>query len=507
MIQRIKKALIWAALIAASLALLLTIRIQTWGNPVPVVYRLTGTTSENPGGDRSWTYQRSSDGRTFVATDSDGDGTVDSVLAEGSSPIGFDRPEPATEETHRLILCLDGIPYQEIISLWEEGYFREFFRPVPLISPFPSESEVALTESVHAGPVPGYEHKFYDRGANRVRGGIWTTFRETNIPYLEVFDYDMGGIFKGIAYIIPLRSYRADLGRMRTRFLKSESPVYVAHVASVDSLYHIKTRLEMRELLKETDTLLRDLYYGAEGRLRITVYADHGNSLVDSYSVALPGHLEKNGWRLTNSLQRENDVVVPAYGLIAFSAVYVQPGKAAELAPVLAELEGVDLVVRPGNAQVEIVNRHGNATIEWRNGGTEFRYVVDTADALELSGVIAALQTSGKVMEGGWVTDQNLFLATLDHRYPDVAYRLRQVTINHVKNRADLMISYLPGYFYGSGIFAEMTDIYSTHGALDRMQTLGFAMSTDGPLNRTIRSGELLHPNFRRGAATKPSKK
>jgi hypothetical protein len=495
--RRWKKILLFLLLTLALLGGALTWRIHTWGNPLPRSYKLVSVLPGNPGGDRAWIYENTATAERVIASDTDQDGTVDTVLTEGSSLKSFSRPAPDDPETRWLIVCLDGIPYEEILSLWEEGYFREYFRPVPLIAPFPSESEVALTESVHAAPVPGYEHKFFDRAANRVRGGLLTTFQETNIPYLKIFDYDMGGIFKGIAYLIPRKSYHADLGRMRNRFLASDQQTYLAHIASADSLYHIFTREEMRLLLIDADAMLRQLYFDSGGKLRITVYADHGNSLAPSHNVPLPEHLAENGWRLRGSLEQPGDVVVPAYGLIAFSAVYVAPEEAERLAPVIATLEGVDLVVRPMETAAAIESPRGSAHLEWKPDGSAYRYQTTTGDPLKLEPVLDQLAKEKKIDSEGWVSDSDLFTATLDHDYPDPGSRLRTASINHVLNRADIFISYQPGYFYGAGIFLNFVDILSTHGSLDRAQTLGFAMSTDGPLPRTVRSGELLPPDFK----------
>ena len=40
--------------------------------------------------------------------------------------------ETATSEKSqkKLIVCLDGVPYEDMAYLWDQGYFREFSRPV-----------------------------------------------------------------------------------------------------------------------------------------------------------------------------------------------------------------------------------------------------------------------------------------------------------------------------------------------------------------------------------------
>ena len=65
-----------------------------------------------------------------------------------------------------------------------------------------------------------------------------------------------------------------------------------------------------------------------------------------------------------------------------------------------------------------------------------------------------------------------------------------------MRNPSDLGVSLQPGYTHGSGFFQLMVDMLSTHGSLDRQQSLGFAMSTDGPWRGALRSGDLLPRNL-----------
>jgi hypothetical protein len=480
-------------------------KIHTWGRPVPVVYRRVAVTPAKPGGERSFSYvrvdARGEAGDRVVALDADNDGTVDQVLTEGGAPASFARPAANDPDARWLVLCLDGVPYQEMLALWEEGYFREFFRPAPLISPFPSDSESALTDLFHTGPVPGYEHRYFDRQRNRLAGGALTTVTGKNIPYLELLDYDMPGYFKGVTYLLPQKSYRADLGRFRQRFLASDEKVFLAHIASSDSLYHILPKEEMRVLLTEVDSLLRELYFSSGGKLRITLFSDHGNSLVESRPVPLKEFLESRGWRLRDRLEGSGDVVVPAYGLVGFVAVYCRPAERDELARTLREMEGGDLVVSKEPDGLMIESREGEAWLIWNRSATAFLYEPVGSDSgydvLELMPILEKLGRQGKVSPQGGVKDADFFAATAGHRYPDVAYRLWQWATNHVENRADILVSLKPGYYYGSGTFQRFVTLSSTHGALDAAQSLGFAMSTDAPLPKPIRSKDLLPLNLK----------
>ena len=482
-------------LLLLALAVWVVWRVYTWGRRVPNAYeRLAGQRKNQ------WRYRKATTRETiYVAEDTDGDGTVDRIYPETNPQAGFARPRPEGADARWLIVCLDGIPYGELKALWEEGYFREFFAPSELISPLPSDSESALTDVFHAAPVPGYEHRYFDRRQNRLQGGTASTVSEEDIPYLHLLDYDMGGVLKGLTYILPRKSYRADLSRLRRQFLHSEEKVFLAHIAASDSLYHILSRKEMRELLCEADSLLRELYFRSEGKLRITVFSDHGNSLVPSQPVPLRRFLKENGWQLTASLRGPRDVVVPAYGLVGFVAVYCQPQNVGELARSLAEMGGVDFAVYAKAGSVTIESGRGWARIFWLpespasgDAPKQFCYQTLTGDPLELKPILAALERAGKLQPNGYLADADLFAATAAHHYPDPGYRLWQWATNHVRNRADILLSLKPGYHYGCRSFDHMVTLLSTHGGFDRAQSVGFAMSTAGPLPAVLRSRDLL---------------
>jgi hypothetical protein len=470
--------------------------IHNWGQPLPVVYRPLEIVPADTESGRSVTYQRlgapEGAAKRYITLDTNNDGAVDLVLTEGGRASSFVPPRADDPEARWLVLCLDGVPYEEFRALWEEGYFREFHRPAPVIAPFPSASALALTALFHTGTVAGYEDGYFDRARNELAGGTLKTSRQADIPYARVLDYDLPGWSRGLAYVLPVKAYRADLGRLKKRFLASPERIFVAHIASTDSLHHVRSRAETRELLVEVDSLLRELYLDAGGGLRITLFSDHGNSDAESRMVPLAEHLEARGWRLTDRLEQPRDVVVPAYGLLGALVAYCAPEERGELARDLAALEGADFAVHADGDSAMIESLDGRAQLEWKPDGRAYRYFPEIADPFGLSEILSKLKQERKADGEGWVADAEWFAATRDHVYPDAARRLREWATNHVANRADVVVSLKPGYHYGSGAFSRLVTLRGTHGALDREQSLGFATSTDGPLPGPVRAEELL---------------
>ncbi len=472
--------------------------IHNWGRPLPVVYRPLEVVPADAESGRSVTYQRlgAPEGapKRYITLDTNNDGAVDLVLTEGGRASSFVPPRADDTEARWLVLCLDGVPYEEFRALWEEGHFREFHRPAPVVAPFPSASALALTALFHTGTVAGYEDGYFDRAGNEMAGGALKTSQQTDIPYAQALDYDLPGWSRGLAYVMPVKTYRADLGRLRKRFLASPERVFIAHIASTDSLHHVRPRAETRGLLVEVDALLRELYLDSGGALRITLFSDHGNSDKISQRVPLAAHLEARGWRLTDRLSQPRDVVVPAYGLLGMLVAYCASDERAALARDLAALEGAAFAVHADGDTAVIDSSDGQARLEWKPDGSAYRYFPETADPLGLAEILSRLKHEGRVDTDGWAADADLLAATREHVYPDGARRLREWATNHVANRADVVVNLKPGYHYGSGSFSRIVTLRGTHGALDREQSLGFATSTDGPLAGPVRAEDVLPP-------------
>jgi hypothetical protein len=484
------------------------VRAIRWGRPVPQDYR--------PAGVNRWAGAA---GQLIEARDIDNDGVWERFHFGDSF---FSRPSSKTAGSRRPVVCLDGVPYSLLRGLWDQGHFREFFPPAQLISTFPSETEVALTSALHAPPAPGYENRHFDWKQQRVAGGIALTLAQS-APYLQKLDYDEPGIFKGLQYVLPTKSYRADLGRLRKRFLASRAPLFIAHISSTDGLCHIYRPEQLRPLLLEFADLLRDLYLAEGGRLRMLVFSDHGNNLTPSRPVSFAGPLKRAGFRLSDALEQPRDLVLPQFGLVSFAAVYCRPEIVGELAGVLAGVQGVELVayrqapVRspksevqspptqpahlglgtwdfgPVSSGVRVLSSGGEAVVEASVDGRSFRYRPLRGDPLAMLAVWEQLKRAGKLDAAGFAPESELFAATLGSRYPDALLRLAEWAGNiYVENPASVMISLADGYYSGSGVFQRIVDLQSTHGALSRGSTLGFAMSTDGPFPHALRLGEVL---------------
>jgi len=123
----------------------------------------------------------------------------------------------------RLLLCLDGVPYDLIRRAKERGLFGAFNEPARLLSPFPTMTNIALATMLRASPPLGYECRYFDRRTRDLRGGIEKYIgRRTpdKLPssYMDLLDYQEPLPFEYLVYVAPEAVWRADMRRFRERF-------------------------------------------------------------------------------------------------------------------------------------------------------------------------------------------------------------------------------------------------------------------------------------------------
>ena len=469
-----------------------------WGRPVPfqvqTVERIDGN---GDGVIDTWRLDSSRDGQADITElDTDGDGRIDRLLLSHPSVEVIDVSGGKTQAARRkLAVCLDGVPYEDMAALWDQGYFREFARPGKLISSFPSLSDVALTELLHTGKVPGYENLYFDTESNQIAGGATSTVSKVRMPYLDALDYDEPGIFKGLAYLIPIRIYHADLGRFRKRYAASRLPAYVSHICSTDSVCHVLNREQFLKLMVEVDRLLREIYIQHRGQMDLVVFSDHGNSHVQNRRIDLDRFLAQHGFRMEPAIRSQKSVVIPAFGLVGALPVYSQPQNTPKLARLLASHEATDFTAYLEGKQIQICSSRGSAVIEAKDSGGSLKYAAVDGDPLQMKPVLQRMLEQRQLDAEGFASIQSWFAATAAHDYADAVNAIYAGVTNHVTNRANVLVSLKDGYHYGSPFFDWLVTMRSTHGNLRRTSMTGFFMR-NGPMPAAVLPARELLMNF-----------
>jgi hypothetical protein len=397
----------------------------------------------------------------------------------------------------RLVIVLDGVPYQTIDELRAEGRFRRFKAPARMISMFPSLTNVAMIEILQAGDSPGYEDHYYDRERNRILGTIQDRLQGGKFirgTFRETFDYHAPAFKGAMAYVAApagtIAVAHLDLSAFRKAFRKSDAPLFVAYIGETDSLTHLGGKKMLKSLLRALDRTVEELISESEGRLEVEMFSDHGNNYAEYTSVELNDAINGAGFKTEKSLISPNSVVLPKYGLVGASTLFTSPENRARLAEVCAKTKGVDFAVyQSGKDVIELVSARGRARVS--RDGDRFRYEDAGGDPLGLVPIIAELKLRARVDASGFASREDWWRATMRHRYADPLRRLFDGFGKYVKNRADVIVSYEDGYMLGSPFLSLFAQMVATHGNLLRGETEGFAMSTRQELGEAVRGYEL----------------
>jgi hypothetical protein len=364
----------------------------------------------------------------------------------------------------RLLLCLDGVPHKLIEGERSRGLFDSFKSPARLLSPFPTMTNVALSAMLGATPPAGYESLYFDRKARELRGGISKYLgRRTpdKVPssYMEELDYQEPLPFEFLIYVAPDKVWRADMQRFRERFKAApQNRDYFAFLKATDGLLHAQGPKRLAVALESLDKILKEIRSYCGDETEIVMFSDHGMNLEENRRIPLASTLQRRGFK----------VVIPAFGLCSYAALYCDGDVIPEVARASAEVTGVDFAVYKDAAEVVIESSRGQARIEYDAATDSYRYVMVSGDPLQLGS-----------FPNTFATDAIWYERTAGHRYPNaVANVYKSLFTSRVKHTADVLISMDDGYYYGWTAFGRFVRLRATHGNALQSSSNAFLMST-----------------------------
>ncbi len=401
--------------------------------------------------------------------------------------------QAAETRSSTLMIVLDAVPYSLVqeITVPENGLFRDFKGPVPLISTFPSNTSVALGGML--GPFglarsPGYEARFFDWSRRRVRGGGVVSYFKIEFAWREFFDWNRKGpVGSMVEAVRPVRSGIKRLRRAIDAFVESDRAFYSIYIAATDAAAHVRSPAALEVLFEKLDAMIVSARERRPERpFDVVIFSDHGmagGEPLKNVWRALRRALREAGFRYAHRLRRPRDVVLTPFGLVSSLEAYTEEARKVEVAALLAEVTGVDLCVVESEEGWTIASARGRAKIQRRSSpqGTDWRYEPLDGDPLGYAKLVAV---SGDDRSSGWLADAKWFEATALGRYPDALHRLAK-GFDLVENPASILCSMSSGYMFGSRKTEMLARIGKgrlrwTHGALEREATLGFLMS-DAP--------------------------
>jgi hypothetical protein len=408
----------------------------------------------------------------------------------------------AQTRPRRLLLCLDGVPYDLINQAMQRGLFDKFNAPSRLLSPFPTMTNIALSAMLGASVPLGYETIYFDRTARELRGGVGKylgrrTPDKAPSSYMDQLDYQEPLPFEFLVYIAPETVWRADMRRFGERFQAApQDRDYFAFLKGTDGLLHIRGPERLNVALLSLDGLLRKIQAWCGSETEMVLFSDHGMNLQPNRRVHLQAHLRRCGFQLVKSLSAAGGrrVVLPAFGLIGFAALYCSQGFAATLAEALVPLEGIDFALYHESASaINVKGPRGTARIhrQENESGLFYRYELLQGDPLQLASVASSLRQEGLLSEEGFARAAIWSERTAAHIYPDALdnlYRAMQTT--RVCHPADVLVSLLDGYYFGWSAFEYVVTLVATHGNAMRASSNAFLMSTHRVFSEYVRADD-----------------
>jgi hypothetical protein len=383
-----------------------------------------------------------------------------------------------------LVLILDGVDHDVMSGYYDAGGLRMFNRPSRVVAPYPTLTDLAMEDVLGYLPCRGLEAKYFDRLANRIVGGTMAYLGGKNQPYNRLLHYRADTILDGVGYVHPWPIFCKETDDAKRLFDKAKTQEMLAYFVSSAGMGTQHGAAGQQRCLRRIERMVLQVLHETRGLTKITLLADHGHSYVPSGRIDIEGHLRRKGWRLSRRIHGERDVVFVRFGLVTYASFATRRPK--DLAVDLAELEGVELAsFADGGAVVVIGPGGGRAVIRRRDGG--YSYTDVRGDPLSLKKILAA----GKPDAEGFHDPDWLLAATISHRWPAPLQRLWRAHFGLVENPPDVIVSLADGFFTGVKGFAGSVKVASTHGGLNRRNSVTFIMSTAGPLPPVMRSGDI----------------
>jgi hypothetical protein len=429
-----------------------------------------------------------------LAYDTDGDGQADYVAVTndagrithvGYAPSGgepdamVDLDSVPTDQCRHVVLILDGVGYETVRSFQEAGHLRLFHPPAPVISTFPSMTDIALADVFQSVRPIGYEARYFDHAQNRMAGGDGDYLAMVNEDWVRCTDYRAGTLVDPLSYLFPRHYFKEEMQALLDLIARRDRPTVVAYLVSTAGLGTKHLREGQQEILLALDRLTHQLIWGSRGLVKVTVFSDHGHQLVPAEWIDFRAFLGERGWRVTERLEQPKDAVVIDYGLVTYTSFATRDRTG--LTATLLEHDGVDVVTYTANGSVIVCSDEGRARIDQR--GSRYRYLRETGDPLHLAAVCDKAAADGLMGADGFADDRVWLGLTARHTYPDAVVRLWRAFHGITEHVPDVIASLKDGFSAGlPSRAARYPDGASTHGDLAAKSSTAFVMSTAGPV-------------------------
>lgn len=387
-----------------------------------------------------------------------------------------------------LFLLVDAIPFPLARELWVRGGMPGFREPRPMVSVFPSLTDVAvaaLLRAVFDERPPGYEPRWYHPSSGEIRG---PGDPESELVMEPLRARPRGLLAQAAIYLLPRGLAYAQVRWITHRFAREGGP-WLGYLSATDGVGHFGGREALAEaladLLASVDAVRREHRLREGAWPRVVLCSDHGMAFGPKGHLAertLAAHLEEAGFH-SRERGAGGFVLVP-WGDVGGGVIHGDGARAAEIAARAACAPGVDLAFgRCEDGCRAFGLRFGrlhSARLRWR--GDRYRYECEVGDPLGYQPVFEALARRGQ-LEDGWARDADLFAACWAGAYPDALARVRRGLEDLVEHPAPVLFSMQDAVTFGPALTHAgavlMGGQVGSHGSLGAEQSVGFAAVTD----------------------------
>ncbi len=412
-------------------------------------------------------------------------------------------PPPPRHSNQTLFIALDGVPYSMMEKLHKEGGLSSFNSPTRLIATFPSTTTTGFTglfKSIGAQKSPGYDAKFFSYLQNHVKGNLLEAYDYEAADYNRFFFYNRNtGLQQVVMYTAPSFALKSDLKEIQPYLWEHpEQEALFFYVGATDGTGHLDgpedTENLVRYTLKEIAALRENYRQAFDQDLQIVLFSDHGfywDKLKKIDISEVEERLSNMGLKLSEDLKYDNHVVAITWGNISGGDFYTFEKQIPQVASMLIDIEGVDLVnYKIGDKIFVSANRNGIFTLAevvYSPDGKNFSYRALAGDPLGYLPLQEELKKEGKLNQEGFASEKDWFAKSNAHQYPDALYRLWDAYYGLVQNPATLLISTHENYEFGDELTRFGASLrggmHGTHGALAIHSSSSFLATTNSSVS------------------------
>ena len=396
-------------------------------------------------------------------------------LITGESPAG-ERTSAVSPDgvPQRLVLALDGIPYDVFVELQGQGHFTDFHPAARMVSTFPSLSDVSFAAIGGSEPPQGYQQMRFDAAQNKVVGNTLGSLSSQAHPSVGEDSRSYSSLHRIIGYMAPYHVSLREMREIGREVLASNKETFVAYLETSDAVLHVEGRPAAVKFLLRLDAFLQDLQAEVRARtgreLFVDIVSDHGSTMVKGHVVPVERLLKHCDFKRRDRITDPYDVAYSLAGIIGSVAINTSAEHAEEVANCLAVADGVDLVAIDRGDSIGVFTADGIGEV--RQAGTApdaYDYRVLSGDPLGLlQGMTAGTERS--------FDESALFMQTLDAPRPDPLRRLWWTFRSEEHKPSPILVSLADGYEAGNTAVRALAGIrgrVGTHGSMTRLSSLG----------------------------------